>query len=123
MCPAMSAVTPGGSRPRSWARWPSASGRTAATCVIRAGVGYVPTRTRRTYGWNDGRGTDTMITRACRRTRGEHMKFKKSIRDKIEAQIDDLADQAKDLVDRAPGLRDQVKDKLPDRDELKDRAD
>lgn len=48
------------------------------------------------------------------------MKFKKRLRDKIEAQIDELADQAKDLVDRAPGFRDQVKDRLPDREELKD---
>lgn len=52
------------------------------------------------------------------------MKFrKKSIRDKIDAQIDSIADQAKDLVDRAPGLRDQVKERLPDREELKDRRD
>ena len=50
------------------------------------------------------------------------MKFrKKSIRDKIDAQIDSIADQAKDLVDRAPGLRDQVKERLPDREELKER--
>ncbi|MDR7085437.1 hypothetical protein J2X11_000276 [Aeromicrobium panaciterrae] len=48
------------------------------------------------------------------------MKFKKAIRDKIEAQIDGLADQAKDLVDRAPGLRDEVKNRLPDREDLKD---
>jgi hypothetical protein len=48
------------------------------------------------------------------------MKFRKRLRDKIEAQIDELADQAKDLVDRAPGFRDQVKDRLPDREELMD---
>lgn len=48
------------------------------------------------------------------------MKFKKAIRDKIEAQIDEIADQAKDLVDRAPGLRDEVKNRLPDREDLKD---
>ncbi len=53
------------------------------------------------------------------------MKFKKrSIRDKIETQLDGLADQAKDLrqevVDRAPGVRDQISDRLPDRQELMD---
>ncbi len=53
------------------------------------------------------------------------MKFKKrSIRDKIEGQLDELVDQAKDLrqdvVDRAPGVRDQIMDRLPDRDELMD---
>ncbi len=49
------------------------------------------------------------------------MLFKKaSIRKKIDAQIDGLADQAKDLVDRAPGFRDQVKDRIPDKEELWD---
>lgn len=49
------------------------------------------------------------------------MLFKKaSIRKKIDAQIDGLAEQAKDLVDRAPGFRDQVKDRIPDKEELWD---
>ncbi len=51
------------------------------------------------------------------------MPFKKnSFRKKLEAQLDELTDQAEDLrqqvVDRAPGVRDQILDRLPDRDEL-----
>ena len=49
---------------------------------------------------------------------------KKSLRKKLEAQLDELATQADDLrqqvVDRAPGVRDQILDRLPDRDEMRD---
>ena len=41
----------------------SANGRTAEICVIRAGVGYVPTRSPATFGWNDDHRPATMSTR------------------------------------------------------------
>ena len=57
------------------------------------------------------------------------MPFKKNknLRTKLEARLDDLASQTEELrqqvVDRAPGVRDQLVDMLPDKDQLRDLRD
>lgn len=52
---------------------------------------------------------------------------KKNFRTKLEARLDDLASQTEELrqqvVDRAPGVRDQLVDMLPDKDQLRDLRD
>ena len=52
---------------------------------------------------------------------------KKKFRTKLEARLDDLASQTEELrqqvVDRAPGVRDQLVDMLPDKDQLRDLRD
>jgi hypothetical protein len=52
---------------------------------------------------------------------------KKTTRDRIESRLDDLASQTEELrqqvVDRAPGVRDQLIDMLPDKDQLRDLRD
>ena len=52
---------------------------------------------------------------------------KKTFRDKLESQISDLAGQTdelrKQVVDRAPGVRDQIVAALPDKDQLLDLRD
>jgi hypothetical protein len=51
----------------------------------------------------------------------------KTLRDKLEAQLSDLAEQTDDLrkqvADRAPVVRDQIVSHLPDRDQLLDLRD
>ena len=52
---------------------------------------------------------------------------KKKFSKKLEARLDDLASQTEELrqqvVDRAPGVRDQLVDMLPDKDQLRDLRD
>ena len=52
---------------------------------------------------------------------------KKKFRNRLEARLDDLASQTEDLrkqvVDRAPGVRDSLVDMLPDKDQLRDLRD
>ena len=52
---------------------------------------------------------------------------KKNFRNKLEARLDDLASQTEELrqqvVERAPGVRDQLVDMLPDKDQLRDLRD
>lgn len=52
---------------------------------------------------------------------------KKKFRTTLEARLDDLASQTEELrqqvVDRAPGVRDQLVDMLPDKDQLRDLRD
>jgi hypothetical protein len=54
-------------------------------------------------------------------------KKKKKFRTTLEARLDDLASQTEELrqqvVDRAPGVRDQLVDMLPDKDQLRDLRD
>jgi hypothetical protein len=52
---------------------------------------------------------------------------KKTARDRLESRLDDLASQTEELrqqvVDRAPGVRDQLIDMLPDKDQLRELRD
>lgn len=52
---------------------------------------------------------------------------KKTARNRLEARLDDLASQTEELrqqvVDRAPGVRDQLIDMMPDKDQLRDLRD
>ena len=52
---------------------------------------------------------------------------KKNFRTKLEARLDDLASQTEELrqqvVDRAPGVRDQLVDMIPDKEQLRDLRD
>ena len=52
---------------------------------------------------------------------------KKNFRHRLEARLDELATQTEELrqqvVDRAPGVRDQLIDMLPDKEQLRDLRD